>query len=225
MSRTFREHIESLLRIPPDSKPEIYREVFNSSETVSLNYALGLLFSAGIATLGLVLNSSAVVIGAMLISPLMGPILAAGLALAASDLYLGIKSLLSLAIGVVFAILFSAGLVWILPIQTATSEILARTQPNLLDLGVALISGLAGSVVVCRRGAGGRRHGAAGRGHRGRLDASALHRRIRRGKRVLLADHLRRRPAVPHQPGRHHRQRFPGVLRCADGRSGRSRAD
>ncbi|MBS1876484.1 MAG: DUF389 domain-containing protein [Acidobacteria bacterium] len=155
MSRTFREHIESLLRIPPDSKPEIYREVFNSSETVSLNYALGLLFSAGIATLGLVLNSSAVVIGAMLISPLMGPILAAGLALAASDLYLGIKSLLSLAIGVVFAILFSAGLVWILPIQTATSEILARTQPNLLDLGVALISGLAGSVVVCRRGAGG----------------------------------------------------------------------
>ena len=91
MTRTLREPIEDLLRISP----------------VSLNCALGLLFSAGIATIGLVLNSSAVVIGAMLISPLIGPILAAGLALAASDLYLGIKSLLSISAGVSVAVLFS----------------------------------------------------------------------------------------------------------------------
>ena len=152
---SFRGRIEHLLKIAPDSKPGVYLEVFNSSEIVSLNYALGLLFSAGIATLGLVLNSPAVVIGAMLISPLMGPILASGLALAASDLYLGIKSLLSILVGVSVSVLFSAGLVWLLPFQTPTSEILTRTQPNLLDLGVALFSGLAGSVVVCRRAAGG----------------------------------------------------------------------
>jgi uncharacterized hydrophobic protein (TIGR00271 family) len=151
---SLRGQIEQLLKIAPDSKPGVYLEVFNSSEIVSLNYALELLFSAGIATLGLVLNSPAVVIGAMLISPLMGPILAAGLALAAADLYLGIKSLLSIAIGVAGSVLFSAVLVWFLPFQTSTPEILARTQPNLLDLGVALFSGLAGSVVVCRRGAG-----------------------------------------------------------------------
>lgn len=153
--KSLRARIEQLLRIAPDSKPGIYLQIFNSSEIVSLNYGLELIFSAGIATLGLVLNSPAVVIGAMLISPLMGPILAAGLALAAADLYLGIKSLLSLIIGVLGAVLFSAGLVWLLPFQTPTSEILARTQPNLLDLGVALLSGLAGSVVVCRRGEGG----------------------------------------------------------------------
>ena len=94
-------------------------------------------------------------IGAMLISPLMGPILAAGLALAAADLSLGIKSLLSILIGVVSSVLFSAALVWALPFQIPTSEILARTQPKLLDLGVALFSGLAGSVVVCRRSEGG----------------------------------------------------------------------
>lgn len=152
---SFRGRIEQLLKIAPDSKPGVYLEVFNASEILSLNYLLGLLFSAGIATLGLVLNSPAVVIGAMLISPLMGPILASGLALAASDLYLGIKSLLSVVIGVSVSVLFSAGLVWLLPFQTPTSEILSRTQPNLLDLGVALFSGLAGSVVVCRRGAGG----------------------------------------------------------------------
>lgn len=152
---SLRGRIEQLLRIAPGSKPGVYLEVFNSSEIVSLNYGLELTFSAGIATLGLVLNSPAVVIGAMLISPLMGPILAAGLALAAADLYLGIKSLLSILVGVVASVLFSAALVWLLPFQTATSEILARTQPNLLDLGVALFSGLAGSVVVCRRAEGG----------------------------------------------------------------------
>ena len=152
---SLRGRIEQLLKIAPDSKPAVYLEVFNSSEIISLNYALALLFSSGIATFGLVLNSPAVVIGAMLISPLMGPILAAGLALAAADLYLGIKSLLSILIGVVSSVLFSAALVWALPFQIPTSEILARTQPNLLDLGVALFSGLAGSVVVCRRSEGG----------------------------------------------------------------------
>src|ERR1039458_6825510 len=152
---SLRGRIEQLLKIAPDSKPAVYLEVFNSSEIISLNYALELLFSSGIATFGLVLNSPAVVIGAMLISPLMGPILAAGLALAAADLYLGIKSLLSILIGVVSSVLFSATLVWALPFQIPTSEILARTQPNLLDLGVALFSGLAGSVVVCRRSEGG----------------------------------------------------------------------
>ncbi|MEO8595441.1 MAG: DUF389 domain-containing protein [Candidatus Solibacter sp.] len=152
---SLRGRIEHLLKIAPDSKPGVYLQVFNASELASLNYGLELLFSAGIATLGLVLNSPAVVIGAMLISPLMGPILGAGLALASADLYLGIKSLLSILIGVATSILFSAALVWTLPFQTPTSEILARTQPNLLDLGVALFSGLAGSVVVCRKGEGG----------------------------------------------------------------------
>ena len=152
---SLRGRIEQLLKIAPDSKPGVYLEIFNASEIVSLNYGLELLFSAGIATFGLVLNSPAVVIGAMLISPLMGPILAAGLALAAADLYLGIKALLSILVGVASSVFFSAALVWVLPFQIPTSEILARTQPNLLDLGVALFSGLAGSVVVCRRSEGG----------------------------------------------------------------------
>ncbi|MEZ5361246.1 MAG: DUF389 domain-containing protein [Bryobacterales bacterium] len=86
------------------------------------------------------LSSPAVVIGAMLVSPLMGPIIASGLALAAADLYLGIKSALQLALSIVGSILFAGMLVWIIPLDTATPEILARTNPNLLDLGVALFS-------------------------------------------------------------------------------------
>jgi len=152
---SFRERIERLLHIDPDTKPKVYLQVFQAAEFLNLNYILELLLSAGIATFGLVLNSPAVVIGAMLISPLMGPILAAGLAFATADLYMGIKSLVSIVLSSLAAILFSAWLVWLLPFQSPTSEILARTHPNLLDLGVALLSGLAGSIVVCRGGGGG----------------------------------------------------------------------
>ena len=129
--------------------------VFSRPPEFSVNYVIELLLSAGIATLGLVLNSPAVVIGGMLVSPLMGPILATGLSLAASDIYLGIKCLINLVLSILISVLFSAFLVWILPFHSPTGEILARTQPNLLDLGVALFSGLAGSLVVCRGGHGG----------------------------------------------------------------------
>lgn len=154
-SGSVRERIERLLHIEPDSKPKVYLQVFKSAEFFDLNYILELLLSAGIATFGLVLNSPAVVIGAMLISPLMGPILAAGLAFATADLYLGLKSLISIFLSTLTAVLFSATLVWLLPFQSPTAEILARTHPNLLDLGVALLSGLAGSIVLCRGGGGG----------------------------------------------------------------------
>lgn len=133
----------------------MYRTVFDAAEVLSLNYGLELILSAGIATLGLVLNSPAVVIGAMLVSPLMGPILAAGLSLAASDLYLGVKSMAGIILSIFGAITFSAGIVWLLPFHVPTAEILARTQPNVLDLGVAILSGLAGSIVICRGGEGG----------------------------------------------------------------------
>jgi uncharacterized hydrophobic protein (TIGR00271 family) len=155
LTPAFRSYLEHLLGVDQGSKPTVYLKMFDASEVMSLNYVLELLLSAGIATLGLVLDSPAVVIGAMLISPLMGPILAAGLALAAADLYLGIKSLLSIVLGVACAVIFASVLVWLLPFHSPTNEILARTHPNLLDLGVALLSGLAGAVVVCRGGASG----------------------------------------------------------------------
>lgn len=150
-----RQRIETLLGIDPEAKPAVYRRIDESAALNDLNYWLELVLSAAIATLGLVLDSPAVVIGAMLISPLMGPIIGAGLALAAADLYLGIKSSLNLAASVLGAIALSAFIVWLIPFQSPTSEILARTHPNLLDLGVAVFSGLAGSLIVCRGGQGG----------------------------------------------------------------------
>src|SRR6516164_2027383 len=136
------------LRIDPATRPRVYARIFASADLTYPPYWLEIFFAAGIATLGLVLNSPAVIIGAMLISPLMGPIMAAGLALAAGDLYLGIRAGLNLLLSVVAAVAFSSLMVWLLPFNSPTSEILARTNPNLLDLGVALFSGLAGSVAV-----------------------------------------------------------------------------
>ena len=156
---SIRGRLDQLLHIDQATKPQVYMQVFEGADLANLNYWLELSFSAGIATLGLVLNSPAVVIGAMLISPLIGPIIGAGLALAAADLYLGIKSFLNLLASVAAAILISALVVWLLPLHNPTTEILSRTRPNLLDLGVALLSGLAGALLAFR-GAAGKSSGA-----------------------------------------------------------------
>jgi uncharacterized hydrophobic protein (TIGR00271 family) len=150
-----RSYFARLLRVSEDRKPQIYAEVFRSSDLFDLNYWLEIIFSLGIATLGLIINSPAVVIGAMLVSPLMGPIIANGLALALGDFYLGTKAFVNLVLSVVVSVTLAAFITWILPFHSATPEILARVQPTLLDLGVAILSGMAGAVVICRGGQGG----------------------------------------------------------------------
>ena len=115
-----------------------------------LVYWLQILFSAGIATLGLVLNSSAVIIGAMLISPLMAPILSQGLALSTGDLTLGVRSFANLFLSTILGVVFPLILVALLPFKNMTPEILARTEPNTLDLVIALFSGAIGSIATCR---------------------------------------------------------------------------
>lgn len=106
--------------------------------------------AAGIAILGLILSSPAVVIGAMLLSPLMGPILGIGFSLAIGDADWLRESSRALALGTVIAILFCALIVLLSPLQTVTSEIAARTRPNLFDLLVALFSALAGAYAMIR---------------------------------------------------------------------------
>lgn len=106
--------------------------------------------SGGIAILGLLLSSPAVVIGAMLLSPLMGPIMGLGFALAIGDYNWLKQSARSLAWGSVMAVALCALVVFLSPIQTVTPEIAARTQPNLFDLLVALFSALAGAYAMIR---------------------------------------------------------------------------
>ncbi len=151
----FRSYLGRLLHIEEENKVEIYKNVFRGAEFTDLNYWLEIIFSIGIATLGLITNSPAVVIGAMLISPLMGPIISSGLAIALGDFYLGFKSLVSVALSTIGSIALAAMITWVLPFRSPTQEILARVQPSLLDLGIAILSGMAGAVVLCRGGKGG----------------------------------------------------------------------
>ncbi|HSJ77677.1 MAG TPA: TIGR00341 family protein [Erythrobacter sp.] len=117
---------------------------------LSEHYLFMTAMSGGIAILGLLLSSPAVVIGAMLLSPLMGPIMGLGFALAIGDWDWLKQSIRTLLIGSVMAVLLCALLVFFSPIQTITSEIAARTRPNLFDLFVALFSALAGAYAMIR---------------------------------------------------------------------------
>ena len=120
----------------------------------SPRYAFMILMSGGIAVLGLLLSSPAVVIGAMLISPLMNPILGFGFSLAMFDFREARRSLTALAIGSILAVAFTAWIVLLSPLKEATDEILSRTRPNLFDLLVALFAALAGAFAIIRgRGA------------------------------------------------------------------------
>ncbi|PZD74103.1 hypothetical protein C1752_01213 [Acaryochloris thomasi RCC1774] len=138
------------LGINQDRKLAVYFDLLRSVSLRDASYWLQVIFSAGIATLGLVLNSPAVIIGAMLISPLMGTILATGLAFAAGDLVLAIRAVVSLNLSCWVAILFATLLISILPFKELTPEIAARTNPNALDLVIALFSGALGAIATCK---------------------------------------------------------------------------
>lgn len=114
-------------------------------------FLLLITLSSAVATLGLLQNSTAVVIGAMLISPLMGPIMGLGFGLATIDSLLIRRSLYTLAAGMGAAILIAMALVWLSPIRDVTAELQARTEPTLLDLAVAVVGGIAGVYSILKK--------------------------------------------------------------------------
>tara|TARA_R110000744_G_scaffold4359_1_gene15786 strand:+ start:437 stop:2068 length:1632 start_codon:yes stop_codon:yes gene_type:complete len=118
---------------------------------MSGRYVFMAVMSCAIATLGLLLSSPAVIIGAMLISPLMGPIMLMGFSLSILDLPAMRRAMFSMACGVVASITISFLIVKLSPLTEITPEIIARTRPNFFDLLVAIFSGLAGGYAVIQR--------------------------------------------------------------------------
>lgn len=110
-----------------------------------------LIFAILIASLGLNVNSTAVIIGAMLISPLMGPIMGIGFGMAVNDLNLLRKSFFSYLFAAGVGLLTSTIFFLFSPINDAHSEILARTAPNIYDVLIAFLGGLAGMLVTSSR--------------------------------------------------------------------------
>ena len=110
-----------------------------------------LIFAIFIASLGLNTNSTAVIIGAMLISPLMGPIIGMGYSMGVYDFNLLKESLRNFLFMIVVSLITSA-IFFTLPLITSTqSELLARTQPTTYDILIALFGGLAGMVAQTRK--------------------------------------------------------------------------
>lgn len=103
-----------------------------------------LIFATFIASLGLNTNSTAVIIGAMLISPLMGPVMGLGMGLGIWDFELIKRSFRYFATAIVFSVITSTAYFIISPISDAQSELLARTQPTVYDVLIALFAGFAG---------------------------------------------------------------------------------
>lgn len=109
-----------------------------------------LIFAIMIASIGLNVNSTAVIIGAMLISPIMGPIMGIGLGVAINDFELLKKGIKNLTIAAVISILTSAFYFYVTPLHDVNSELLARTNPSLWDVFIAFFGGLAGIVAGTR---------------------------------------------------------------------------
>ena len=110
-----------------------------------------LIFAIFIASIGLNVNSTAVIIGAMLISPLMGPIMGIGLGVGINDLTMIQQALKNLSIAVFISLLTSTVYFFISPLHIAQSELLARTSPTVWDAFIAFFGGLAGIVAGSRR--------------------------------------------------------------------------
>ena len=110
-----------------------------------------LIFAIFIASIGLNVNSTAVIIGAMLVSPLMGPITGIGLGIGINDIELIRKAIKNLLIAVIISVGVSTLYFFITPLHEAQSELLARTTPSIWDVFIAIFGGLAGIVGGTRK--------------------------------------------------------------------------
>ena len=118
----------------------------------NLDYTVMIVLSAALATLGLLTNSAAVIIGAMLVAPLMSPLSSFSTGMATGILHLTRRASVTLFAGVTLALLISIVMGVVLPIDTPTDEMLARGSPNLLDAAIALVSGWVAAYATARKG-------------------------------------------------------------------------
>ena len=115
------------------------------SAKFSYTYLTLMILSTLLATTGLFANSAPVIIGAMILAPLMAPIISLSMGVVRADKFLMIQSARSLIIGIFMALLFSCVYTLFIPLEQITAEMQGRLNPNLLDLMVAVFSGIAGA--------------------------------------------------------------------------------
>jgi uncharacterized hydrophobic protein (TIGR00271 family) len=148
--RAVRAWLSGAFGVTVEAREGIVRRMLEGHARRAPIYWMQLCISLGIATLGLVLNSSAVIIGAMLVSPLMNPIIELGMGLAVGSPLLSIRSLVRTAWSIAVVVVGAALMTKALPFHAVTAEITARASPNALDLLVAIFCALAGAFITLR---------------------------------------------------------------------------
>ena len=144
-------YIKSLASIAEDTDSETTITNITKGVEFRADNVWVLFFAIIIASVGLNVNSTAVIIGAMLVSPLMGPIMGLGLSIGISDGELLRKSLKNLLIMIVISLVASSLYFLISPLSDAQSELLARTKPTIYDVFIAFFGGLAGILAASRK--------------------------------------------------------------------------
>ena len=134
-----------------DGEKYVIKQITNGINFQGSNLWI-LIFAVFIASLGLNVNSTAVIIGAMLISPLMGPIIGMGLALGIADLDLFKQSIKNYLVSTFISVITATIYFTLSPITDAQSELLARTSPTLYDVLIALFGGAAGFLAMSTKG-------------------------------------------------------------------------
>lgn len=142
------ERLRPMLTI--DERTEVMQET-NNLARANTNFIVMIILSSILATVGLIQNSAAVIIGAMLVAPLMSPLMGFGAGLALGNLQTMRRSSITVLYGVFLVLFVSASIGAIFPLPEPTTEMLNRGQPNLLDLLVAIASGAAGAFAMARR--------------------------------------------------------------------------
>lgn len=149
--RSFVTHIRNLLNLKSDTDTDgTVTTILSNIDFRSAN-AWTLVFAIFIASIGLNTNSTAVIIGAMLISPLMGPIVGSGYALGVQDLDLLKRCLRNLGYAVAIGLTTSTLYFLLSPFGEAQSELIARTRPSFYDVLIAFFGGAAGIVAISRK--------------------------------------------------------------------------
>lgn len=151
--RAWRSLSDLLPTLQREEQLEIYRRM-REAVRPNINYFVLTTLSAVIATLGLLLNSPAVVIGAMLVAPLMTPIVGTAVGITFGDARTLRDGLSATLQGMLAAIFIAILVTAIVPVAHLTNEVLSRSQPTLIDLIVALASGMAGAYAIARKEVG-----------------------------------------------------------------------
>lgn len=147
-----KEFFSELMNIRQDTDREAAIESIKADISFKGHTSWILICSIVIASLGLNANSTAVIIGAMLISPLMGPILGMALSLAINDVDLLRRAVKNFGVMVVLSVTSAFVFFWLFPLRDTSSELLARTSPDIRDVLIAFFGGLALVIARAKRG-------------------------------------------------------------------------